>query len=162
MEMQTTTRFCDICNAEVQVPADLLAGLAEAPRALARAFREPHTTTADGGWTPHEVAAHLADAAVVEGWRLRQILAEDEPELQPFDQDRWAAKLYYGSRELATSLATYSANRMSDLELLRSLDEAGWERAYTQPEYGRRTLRALVLHVADHDLAHLRQVKGES
>ena len=160
MDIDTSKHFCDICNADVDVPADLLGGMAEAPRNLSRQFKEPRGTRPEG-WSPPEVAAHLADIEVALGWRIRQVLAEDSPDLQPFNQDRWAQVLHYDTRELATSLATYSANRQSNLELLRALDEAGWQRTFQHGEFGRHLLRTLVYHIADHDLAHLRQVKGE-
>ena len=47
------------------------------------------------------------------------------------------------------------------LELLRAAGDAGMDRGYKHPEFGNRPLRALVEHIADHDIAHLRQIRGE-
>ena len=80
--------------------------------------------------------------------------------LQPFDQDVWAAAFNYGDKDLATSLATYAANRQANIELLRAAGDAGLARKYRHPEFGNRPLRDLVEHISDHDLAHLRQIKG--
>jgi hypothetical protein len=156
----TTRQFCPICEAEVDVPSDMFATMAEMPKNVSRSFREPRRLEGVG-WTPHEVAAHLADIEVTLGWRIRKVLSEDRPELQPFDQDLWASSLYYGQRDLATSLATYSANRQSNLELLRAAGAAGIERQFKHPEFGERPLRELIAHIADHDIAHLRQIRGE-
>ena len=112
-----------------------------------------------GGWSPSEVAAHLADTEVAFGWRLRQTLAEDEPGLEGFDQERWAAAMHYEKRDPEASLASYAAARAANLEILRMLDDAGWERTFLHSEFGRLTLRAFVQHVSDH-LAHLRQIRG--
>ena len=161
LEFDTRKNDCPLCGSIVDVPVDMPGVMAEMPKLISRSFREPRSHEG-AGWTPHEVASHLADTEVVEGWRIRQVLTEDEPMLQPFDQDVWAEKLHYGDRELATSLATFSANRQANLELLRFAGDAGLERKYRHPEFGHRPLRALIEHIADHDVAHLRQVRGES
>ena len=160
MDFDTTTTNCSICDADVEVPADLFAGMAQMPKVIARAFREPHTGGGEG-WSPSEVVAHLADVEVAEGWRIRQTLSEDRPELQPFDQNAWAAALDYKARDLATSLAAYGANRQLNLELLRRVGEAGMARIFRHPEFGEQPISVLVTHIADHDLAHLRQIRGE-
>jgi hypothetical protein len=161
LEFETRKNDCPLCGATVDMPVDMFGVMAEMPKLVSRSFREPRALSGEG-WTPHEVASHLADAEVVLGWRIRQILTEDEPMLQPFDQDVWAAKLHYGARELATSLATFSANRQANLELLRFAGDAGLDRKYRHPEFGNPTLREKIEHIADHDVAHLRQVRGES
>jgi hypothetical protein len=161
MEFQTKKNDCPICGETVDIPADLFATMAEMPKLVSRSFREPRNISAGSGWTPHEVAAHLADIEVGLAWRIRQVLAEENPSLQPIDQEVWANSLFYDSRELATSLATYAANRQSNLELLRAAGEGGLERGFRHPEFGERPLRLLIEHIADHDIAHLRQIRGE-
>jgi len=133
--------------------------MAAAPRFIAKAVRD---APAEGGpgWSPPEVAAHLADTEVVTGWRLRQILAEDEPTLQPYDQEKWAAALRYGERNTDLALEAFAAARQANLELLRLLSDRDWERGYLHLEYGRQTLRVKIQHLSDHDLAHLRQICG--
>ena len=160
MEFETINRFCPICDDDTLMPADMFGTMAEMPKLVSRSFREPRRIEGEG-WTPHEVAAHLADIEVALGWRIRQVLSEDEPVLQPFDQDLWAASLHYGERELATSLATYAANRQANLELLRAAGDAGLDRKYRHPQFGNRPLRVLIDHISDHDIAHLRQIRGE-
>jgi hypothetical protein len=161
LEFDTRKNDCPICGASVDVPADIFGTMAEMPKLVSRSFKEPRSLSGEG-WTPHEVAAHLADIEVVLGWRIRETLAEDEPMLQPVDQDLWGATLFYRERELATSLATYAANRQSNLELLRMAGDAGLDRKYNHPEFGNRPLRILIEHIADHDILHLRQIRGES
>ena len=160
MQIETTNRYCEICGVEAQMPVDTVAGLATAPQMIADAIRSSRPKGGEG-WSPAEIAAHLADIEVALGWRLRQMMAEDEPELQPFDQDRWAAAMRYEKVDPDVSLRAYAATRAANVELLRMLDEAGWDRGFRHPEFGRKTLRALVEHISDHDLAHLRQIRGE-
>jgi hypothetical protein len=159
MTQEIVLDFCPICGTEVDTPADTLTALAEAPEAIAKALREAPSGERHG-WSPAEVATHLADTEVVTGWRIRQILAVREPEIQPYDQERWAAALHYGERGTGLSLEAFAVARRANLEILRLLSDQDWERAYVQPEYGRQTLRTLIRHKSDHDLAHLRQIRG--
>lgn len=158
--MDLKTHLCQICEREVAIPADLLAGLAEAPGLIAEAVRSAGEVAYDG-WSPGEVAAHLADTETGFGWRLRMILSYDEPELQAFDQELWADALQYKRRDVETSLQAFAAQRAANVDILRRLGAEAWERTYRHPEYGTLTLRAPMEHKADHDLGHLRQIRGE-
>ena len=42
-------------------------------------------------WSVAEILAHLADAEIVTGWRMRQILGAPGTPIQAYDQDSWAA-----------------------------------------------------------------------
>ena len=158
MTTESMLDYCAICGAEVDTPVDTLTALAEAPEAIARAMRDAPSGERQG-WSPAEVATHLADTEVVTGWRVRQILAEREPDIQPYDQEKWAAELHYDQRDLGVALESFAAARRANLEILRLLSDAEWERAYRHREYGRLTLRQKIRHISDHDLAHLRQIR---
>lgn len=160
MNIETTSRYCPICATEVDTPVDTMVALAAAPGLIAEAVRAA-PREARAGWPPAEVAAHLADTEVVTGWRLRQILAEGEPTIQPYDQERWAEALHYEQRDPDLALEAFDVARRANLEVLGLLSEQEWERSYVQPEYGRQTLRTKFRHMSDHDLAHLRQVRGD-
>lgn len=161
MDFETRKNDCPICGESVDVPSDLFGTMAEMPKLVSRSFREPRNISAGAGWTPHEIAAHLADTEIVTSYRIRRILSEDEPDIRPYDQDLWAGHLYYGERELATALALYAATRQANLELLRLAGQSALARKYHQPQYGTLTLGELIEHKADHDIAHLKQIRGE-
>ncbi len=141
------------------MPADTVEGMAAAPKLISGAVRAASTGAGDG-WSPSEIAAHLADIEVSLGWRIRQVVSQDEPELQPFDQDDWAAALRYGERDVEIALSAYAALRAANVEILGWLSEEGWERRFRHPEFGPASLRTLVRHISDHDLAHLAQIRG--
>ncbi len=159
MRVETTRRHCPICEAEVEMPADTVEGMTAAPKLIAEAVRAAPGGAGEG-WSASEIAAHLADIEVALGWRLRQILSEDEPELQPFDQDDWATALRYGERDVEVALNAFVAQRAANVEILALLSEEGWERRFRHPEFGPASLRTLVRHISDHDLAHLAQIRG--
>ena len=159
MSVQTTRRYCEWCRADVEMPVDTLEGLASAPQAIADALRAA-TGRPSEGWSPAEVVAHLADTEVVTGWRIRQVLSQEEPTIESYDQDAWAAALRYPSRDPEAALRSYSAQRAVNVEIMRLMPEEAWERPFQHEEYGRCTLRTLLRHKSDHDLAHLRQIQG--
>jgi len=66
---------------------------------------------APGKWSAIEILQHLADSEIVIAWRSRQILTEDRPVIQGFDQDTWARKLGYDGMPLAVTLGQLAGAR---------------------------------------------------
>ena len=112
---------------------------------------------APGKWCAAEILSHLADCELVFAFRLRQTLAEDNPVVQPFDQDKWA-KSYTGI-SAADALATFAAMRTWNLALIRKSLPAAAGRVVTHPERGTMTFQTIVETIAGHDLNHLGQLR---
>ena len=110
-----------------------------------------------GKWNAREIVTHLADGEIVFSFRLRQTLAEDGHIIQPFDQDRWAAR--YANRDLESSLALFDAARRSNLLLIEATTLAERQRAVTHPERGAMTFWTIVETMAGHDINHLQQLE---
>jgi hypothetical protein len=110
-----------------------------------------------GKWSAREIIAHLADCELVFSFRLRQTLAEDHPILQPFDQDRWAAR--YAGYDMQSALSLFSSARAWNLLLLSGVNEADRSHPATHPERGNMTLWTIVETMAGHDLNHLQQLE---
>ncbi len=159
MDFETKSANCPICRGDVEHYADVIAGLAVTPERIAAALDAAPPHSGDG-WSAPEVVAHLADTEVVRGWRIRRIIGEEAPVVESFDEKTWATTFRYPERDLATSLATLTANRQANLELLRIAGEGALTRTWRHPEKGVLTLNDLVNHTSDHDLAHLRQIVG--
>jgi hypothetical protein len=134
-------------------PARLKALLDATPRERWTTRPEPQR------WSAGEVLAHLADAEIVAGWRIRSILATDAAPLQPFDQDEWAAAFRYDVADPAESLALFSAARESLLSLLKRVDPARREHHGLHAERGKETIAHLIQLYAGHDLNHLQQIE---
>src|SRR5689334_8884399 len=95
-----------------------------------------------GRWSAREIVCHLADVESVHLVRLRQSLAEEHHVIQPFDQDRWAAR--YVGRDLATALAAFEATRAWLLAFAAELDDSDLARPVTHPERGTLSVRVLL------------------
>jgi hypothetical protein len=112
---------------------------------------------ASGKWSPAAIVSHLADCEIVFGFRLRQTLAEDGPTIQPFDQDKWAAR--YGDLPALAALEAFRGLRNWNLKLIQVASPNERARRMTHPERGTMTFENVVETMAGHDLNHLGQLK---
>ena len=58
------------------------------------------------------------------------------------------------------SLQPFEALRTVNVEIMRRMTEVDWSRKFRHREFGTVPIRVLIEHISDHDLAHLRQIKG--
>ncbi|HUB52760.1 MAG TPA: DinB family protein [Terracidiphilus sp.] len=114
---------------------------------------------APGKWSAAEIVCHLADCELVFGFRLRQTLAEDNPTIQPFDQNKWALASEYRSLEAPQALATFTELRNWNLQMIRHAMPQAAGRTMTHPERGTMTFKNVVETMAGHDLNHLGQLR---
>ncbi len=115
------------------------------------------TPIAPGKWSPAQIVCHLADCEIAFGFRLRQTLAEDEPVIQPFDQDKWAAT--YGGISARQALEAFRAMREWNLRMIDAALPAAAGRKATHPERGTMTFQTIVETIAGHDLNHIGQLQ---
>jgi hypothetical protein len=114
---------------------------------------------APGRWSVQEIVAHLADCEVVQGWRLRSILASSGTTLQPFDQNRWADVFKYEQTPLDESLDLFEASRRANVRLLRLADPDLLDNFGMHQERGRESIAHLIRLNAGHDLNHIQQIE---
>lgn len=134
-------------------PARLLSVLADVP-APAMQWRP-----APGKWSVHEVIVHCADSETNSHMRLRYLLAEDNPVIVGYNQDRWATSLDYHAHPLEPAVATIVSVRANTVPLLRRLPEAAWARMGTHTESGRYGVEDWLRLYAHHLEVHERQVR---
>jgi hypothetical protein len=111
-----------------------------------------------GKWSVLEVIQHLADTEVVYAWRTRQILTQDRPAIQGYDQDAWARTLGYDSADLAVALGQLRGVRTANLRLWRSLTPAQLARVGLHSERGPESMDLVLRMMGAHDLVHRRQI----
>ena len=112
-----------------------------------------------GKWSIAEILAHMADAELVIGYRLRRILADNGTPIRAFNQDAWAETFNYANSDSKTSLETFRALRESNLRLLSSVPKSLWKNYGEHQERGRETVEHIVRLIAGHDLNHIAQVE---
>ncbi len=143
---------------------DPLKLLATAPQRIAKLLKGKSRAQlakrpGPGKWSVVEILAHLADAEVAIGWRLRQILSTDGVELAAYDQDAWASTFNYAKRDPHNSMAAYAAARGANVLLLKAVPRKLWENAGLHSERGRESVAHMMQLAAGHDLNHEMQIE---
>lgn len=110
-------------------------------------------------WSVREIVAHLADAEIVIGFRMRLILGAPGTPIAAYDQDSWVASGHYEKRNPRESVELFRAVRNANLALLKSLTPAQWKHYGMHSERGQETIAQFVRMTAGHDLNHLQQIE---
>jgi hypothetical protein len=110
-------------------------------------------------WSASEILAHLGDAEIVIGFRMRLILGAPGTPLAAYDQDLWVTSGHYEKRDPRKSLEQFSVLRDANLALLKSLMPAQWQQYGMHAERGQETIEHIVRMTAGHDINHLQQIE---
>ncbi|HVE65564.1 MAG TPA: DinB family protein [Thermoanaerobaculia bacterium] len=135
-----------------QGPAKLKAALGRVPPQAVK------WRPAEGKWSVHEVVCHCGDAETIAALRLRYLVAEENPVIVGYDQERWAATFDYHSAPLEPALAAVEAVRANTSALLRRLPEIAWSAVGTHTERGRYTTEDWLDMYAEHLEKHSGQI----
>lgn len=114
----------------------------------------------DGEWSLLELACHLRDSAIEEGLRARRMVEEDNPVLEPYDQEIRAALREYQEddpKKVMTSLRAYWTGYAYQLD---RFSEAEWERPGVHPETGPVTVGGRAELEMEHLQTHLAQMQA--
>jgi len=147
---------------EGQKPVDLLVSSPRKISSLVKGAtkRQMGKRPAPGKWSVTEILAHLADVEIVQGYRVRLMLASNGVPIQGFDQDVWAGELGYAKQDPAASLKAYLAGRERNVRLMKSLTPEQWRRYGMHSERGKETVLRVAELMAGHDINHLRQIRS--
>ena len=114
---------------------------------------------APGKWSAHEVIVHCADSETNAYARIRYLLAEEQPVIQGYDQDRWAKALDYHTLPVDVALATVEAVRANTVPVLKRMSERDWQRVGTHSESGRYLAEDWLKIYAEHLEKHTGQLE---
>ena len=105
-------------------------------------------------WSAAEIVHHLADSETTSALRLRRLLVEDHPLIQGYDQEAYAARLKYNSRDLSPALEAFRSARATTAQLFDLMGDEDWLREGTHSESGAYTpedwLRIYAAHAHNH------------
>jgi DinB superfamily len=110
-------------------------------------------------WSVGEILAHLAEAEIVGGFRMRFILGAPGTTIAAFNQDAWLLSGHYSKRDPRQSLAEFRAMRETNLAMLKLLTPEQWKHYGVHSERGQESIERIVTMFAGHDLNHLAQVE---
>jgi hypothetical protein len=115
--------------------------------------------TAAGKWSVSEIVAHLGDAEIVTGFRMRLILGAPGAPIAAYDQDSWMTSGHYEQRDPRKSVEQFRVLREANLALLESLTPEQWKHYGVHSERGQETIEHIVRMAAGHDINHLLQIE---
>jgi len=142
-----------IAEAE-QDPKRLATAVSGVPDAVLR--RQP----APGKWSIHEIVGHLADAEILFSYRIRQVLADKDPQFSYMDQDAWAQHLGYTEAAIPELIAQFGVNRFHNLRLLRRIGADDLKKSGFHPQRNQQiTLAEIVEYWVGHGPNHFAQIE---
>lgn len=139
-------------------------GLRESPARLEAFLKIDDGTAwrhrpAPGVWAPVEVAAHLADAEMLFGLRLRQMLTATDPVLPGLNGAALAARSGYLEWPPLLAAGRFTVRRAETLELLDTCTAHDLERKGRHSHRGFISIADLVAVMLAHDTTHLGQIR---
>jgi hypothetical protein len=143
---------------------DVLALLGTVPERvtdLVAAYDEPQLEYRHAPAFPtlREVVAHVCQAGTEVDSLLRRAYLDKQREL-PVRAALDPALDVGLNAPLADLLQQFSRVRRRTVDLLRGLDEADWKQSVVDPQQGELTMLDLCAQVAEHELAHLSQLRN--
>jgi len=113
---------------------------------------------AEGKWTIKEILLHMIDDERIYSYRALRFARNDETALPGFDQDPYVVASKANERTAESLLDEYAAVRNATISLFDNLPDDAWMRSGTANNHS-VTVRALIYHLAGHELHHLNIIK---
>jgi len=111
-----------------------------------------------GKWTPRQVVHHLADSHINALARLKWALTENNPELKPYDQEKWAELPDY-TMPVDASLAILKGLHQRFTVLFENMTESDWKRPVRHPDPEYSSVENILKLYAGHCDKHLGHIK---
>ena len=109
---------------------------------------------AEGKWSIREIVGHLIDAERVFGHRAFCIARGESQNLPGFEQNDYISAAPYDRIDLEDLLSEFRLVRLSNIAMLRTLDDESWMRIGTANE-NQVSVRALAFIMAGHVRHHM-------
>ena len=103
-----------------------------------------------GKWSIQQIVMHLMDDELIWSSRMKRVIAEDTPEIFGFDENKFAAKLFYEEQDAPTAVRILDLNRRQVTSMLRALPESAFARTGHHNDLGVFTLAQVVQWTAEH------------
>lgn len=110
-------------------------------------------------WSVIECLGHLLDSELVTSARIRWIVAEDEPDIVGYDQDRWVDRLGHRDDDPETLIAQFRVLRTANIDLWMRTSPADHDRVGIHRERGPESFDLIRRLSAGHDRFHLAQAE---
>jgi hypothetical protein len=109
---------------------------------------------AEGKWSIREIVGHLIDGERVFGYRAFCIARGETRNLPGFDENEYMLRAPYNQIDLEDLLSELRLARLSNIAMLRNLDDEAWMRVGTAND-AQVSVRALAFIMAGHLRHHM-------
>jgi hypothetical protein len=141
-------------------PLDVQAAEVAAWRELIdRADGDQRVRPTPAEWSVLDCLGHITDSELVTSARYRWVLAEDEPPLQSWDQEAWAARFDHTRDDPATLLDLFAALRHANVALWQRTPAPDRPRFGMHAERGAESFELLFRLSAGHGRMHRAQAE---
>jgi hypothetical protein len=114
----------------------------------------------EGGWNGRQVIHHLADSHGNLPLRFKTCLTEENPQIKPYLEDKWAELYDCKNSDIKPSLEIIRGLHARLTVLFKSLNESDWQKTIFHPEskhtFTLAELLALYAWHGPHHLGHLK------
>ncbi len=114
-----------------------------------------------GRWSIQQVVVHCMDSDLVSIDRLKRMIAEDNPTLIGYDENKFVANLFYDEQPAEQAAAVVDASRKLFAKVLRKLPESTWSRKGTHNERGPVTVGGYLQSTVEHLEHHLKIIHAK-
>lgn len=132
--------------------------------ALADITDEELDHSAEDGWTPRQIAHHLADSEMESAARIRRLLAHPDPVIHGYDEKAFAERLT-SDRPIEPSIEALRWARETSAQLIERMSEDDWKIVGRHTEsgpYGTEDwLRIYGAHAHEH-ADQIRRARGKA
>src|SRR6476619_6510691 len=87
-----------------------------------------------GRWSIQQVVIHCMDSDLIAADRLKRIIAEDNPTLIGYDENRFVQNLFYNDQSAEQAVQVLDLNRKLFAPVLKKLPPSAWDRKGTHNE----------------------------
>jgi uncharacterized damage-inducible protein DinB len=108
-----------------------------------------------GRWSIQQVVIHIMDSDLIAADRMKRVIAEDNPMLIGYDENKFARNLFMEEQSAEDAVQIVSLNRQNFARVLRKLPDSAFGRAGQHNERGRVTLLDLLKTYTNHLDHHL-------
>ena len=135
--------------AGAQAPAQAVAGLTR---------EQLISHPVPGRWSIQQVVLHLLDVDLIGSYRMKRLIAEDNPTFDLFDEVAFSRRLWYEEQDAAAAVEAFRLNRLLTADVLRRLSDDDFERVGQHGEVGSVSIGQLVRLYAHHVNHHMKFV----
>jgi hypothetical protein len=108
-----------------------------------------------GRWTIQQVVIHCMDSDLIATDRLKRMIAEENPTLVGYDENKFVQNLFYEEQPAELAAQIVDRNRRLFAPVLRRLPESAWARKGTHNERGQVTVGGYLKSTVEHLDHHL-------